>query len=609
MRTVKSSVKTEFSVTRCWTDSTCVLDWLNSKKKLPVFETNRVRKITDIIPAHQWSHVPGEENPADAPTRGISASALVQSREWFHGPEWLATRQFSSDTVSCAGLYEEVNHVLPYIQKTSSLTKLKHVIGWCLRYIKNRRAKKEDRTTGPLTAKELDYSLTRIVFCVQQESLKEELKKCKRGETVKSSIKFLSPFIDEFGILRVGGRLTQSYLPISKKVPMLLPGKHKFTELVLKSLHLTHCHAAPQLLLALAREQFWIVRGPDIAKKVVKTCIQCHRQNPATASQLMGQLPPSRVTPSRPFSRTGMDYAGPFYLCDRPGRNPRIKKSYMALFICMATKAIHLELVSDLSTPAFIGALTRFISRRGLPSDLYSDGGKNFVGAANEMREFLRFINSKTHNNGVTDALREKGIQYHFNPPLAPHQGGLWEAGVKSAKTHLKKVIEGRKPSVEEFSTLLCQVEACLNSRPLTQLSTDPNDFEVLTPGHFLVGSSLLAYPTDDLTHLKQNRLSRWQAVQQMVQHFWRRWEKEYLTMLHSRPKWFIPQPNLEPGVLVLIRDDDPAFGPLKWKLGRITKVFLGSDGDVRNCDVMTPNGPIYRRPIVKLSPLPIYES
>jgi len=293
-------------------------------------------------------------------------------------------------------------------------------------------------------------------------------------------------------------------------------------------------------------------------------------------------------------------------LCLRSGRNPLIVKSYVAVFVCMAVRAIHLEWVSDLSTEAFIAALTRFISRRRLPANIYSDGG--FIGTDNELKKLKLFIDSETHQNSISDFMANKGVKFNFNPPRAPHHGGLWEAGVKAMKYHLKRVIQDRKLSIEEFLTLLAQVEASLNSRPLTQLSSDPNNYNVLTPGHSLVGDSFSSIPQQDITHLNPNRLSRWQAVQQIYQHFWRRWSSEYLVTLQSRPKWFNNQPNIEPGVLVLLRDDDPEWGPLKWKLGRVVKVYPGKDGKVRVCKVKVPNGREYKRPVVKLSPLPIYE-
>ena len=166
--------------------------------------------------------------------------------------------------------------------------------------------------------------------------------------------------------------------------------------------------------------------------------------------------------------------------------------------------------------------------------------------------------------------------------------------------------MEDRRLSIEEFLTLLSQVEACLNSRPLTPMSSDPKDFNFLTPGHFLTGGNLAALPQHDLTDRKIHQLSRWQLVQQLFQHFWKRWSAEYLSRLQCRPKWFSPQPNLKIGDLVLIRDEDPLFGPLKWKLGRILNVFPGPDGLTRGCEVKTGDGSVYKRPIVKLSPLPI---
>jgi hypothetical protein len=182
-------------------------------------------------------------------------------------------------------------------------------------------------------------------------------------------------------------------------------------------------------------------------------------------------------------------------------------------------------------------------------------------------------------------------------------------------KKHLRRVIGSTRLTVAEFTTLLCQVEAMLNSRPITPLSSDPNDLTALTPGHFLIGRHLSSLPQVDLTKIPENRLSRWQLVQQMSQNIWKRFEAEYLTLLHarSRPKWLEPAPNLTPGLLVLLRDSDSPIGPQLWRLGRIVNVSPGTDDLTRIYDVRTgitpqhPRGTILRRPIVKLSPLPIY--
>lgn len=196
----------------------------------------------------------------------------------------------------------------------------------------------------------------------------------------------------------------------------------------------------------------------------------------------MGNLPKVRVTPARPFISTGMDYGGPFIVKVHNLRSIRHVKVYLCIFVCMATKAVHIEVVTDMTTDAFLAALTRFVSRRGLSTNLYSDCGTNFVGADNALKKIIKSTQS---SNQFKDFVSTKGIIFHFNPPSAPHQGGLWESAIKSAKHHLKRVIGTNILTLAEFSTLTTQVEAVLNSRPLTPLSSDPSDLTPLTPGHF----------------------------------------------------------------------------------------------------------------------------
>ena len=597
----------------CWTDSNVVLGRLSPAKKLPVFELNRIRKILELLPAHHWHHVKGEENPADAPSRGITASALLQHPLWLHGPPWLLGHIPDLPSVATArNVAVTKNPVSEMIRNCSSFVKVKHRMAYLLRFVNNSRADKHIRTSGPLSVQELDSALNTIVKVIQREEFSQEMDYCARRLPLKSPLKFLTPFIDESGILRVGGRLERADIPFQKKNPALLPKEHPFTEALVRYLHLTHLHPGPTLLLSIVREQFWIMRGRDLVAKIIHACVTCHRFRAVKATQLMGQLPPSRVNPAPVFLHTGMDYAGPFTLALRTGRKPPMTTAYVALFICMATKAIHLELASDLSTVAFLAALQRFISRRGAPSDLYSDGGTNFVGAKSELAELRGLVESTSHKDAVQTLLTSKGTSFHFNPPGAPHHGGLWEAGVKSMKHHLRRVIGSRHLTVEEFCTLLCRVEAILNSRPLTPMPSDPADHTALTPGHFLIGRPLIALPHPDLTALNEQRLDRWQRVEVMTQHVWKAWSRDYLSQLQARPKWLTPCPNLTPGTLVLI-GDETAFGPQQWKLGRITEAFPGEDGKIRVCDVRTgitekkPMGKILRRPIAKLSPLPIY--
>lgn len=242
----------------------------------------------------------------------------------------------------------------------------------------------------------------------------------------------------------------------------------------------------------------------------------------------------------------------------------------MALFICKATKAIHVELVSNLTAEAFIAALRRFIARRDLIDHLYCDNGSNFVGASRELKAFFK---SEEFLCQVHDYAANTQFQWHFIPPNSPHFGGLWEAGEKSLKYHWKRIVSKSVLTFEEFNTLITQIEACLNSRPLTELSYDPNDPSYLSPGHFLIGAPLTSLPEPHFTNAKMNNLSRWQQIQRFNQQLWKRWSSDYLNSLQQRSKWHNKQPDLQPGMLLLLREDN--VPPMSWKLA-IIEIFPG---------------------------------
>ncbi|XP_029162599.1 uncharacterized protein LOC114943090 [Nylanderia fulva] len=248
----------------------------------------------------------------------------------------------------------------------------------------------------------------------------------------------------------------------------------------------------------------------------------------------MGDLLVPRVTPSRPFLHTGVDYAGPVWQRTSKGREHKATKGFIVVFVCLASRAVHLDAASDYSADAFIAALRRLISRRGVCASLYSDCGTNFVGADRQLGALFSAASADGHRIAAF-AAQEK-IRWHFNPPTAPNFGGLWEAAVKSMKHHLRRIICNATLTYEELATLLSQIEACLNSRPLQPLSDDPEDVAALTPGHFLIDSALSAVPEPSLKR-EPSRLSRWQLLQQMRDHFWSRWASEYLHTLAHRPK------------------------------------------------------------------------
>nr|XP_022910028.1 uncharacterized protein LOC111421117 [Onthophagus taurus] len=326
----------------------------------------------------------------------------------------------------------------------------------------------------------------------------------------------------------------------------------------------------------------------------------CAKQRAVTSQQLMGQLPSARVRPSKPFQHSGIDYAGPFQLRSMRGRGAKMYKGYLIVFVCMTTSAVHLEITSDYTTAGFLAAFKRFSGRRGIPSCIYSDCGTNLVGADKELRAMFSAASSQWRH--LAHLLSCDGTEWKFNPPAAPHFGGKWEASVKSVKTHFKKVVGATTLTYEEFSTVLVQIEAVLNSRPLCSISDDPNSYEILTPAHFLIGSSLTVVPEPSLLDVNISRLSRWQHLRRMIDDFWLKWERFYLQFIQNSNKWYQQRNLPQVGRLVLIKDE--RFPPSKWALGRITYLHPGPDGFARVATVKTPTTTL-TRPVTKLCVLP----
>ena len=306
----------------------------------------------------------------------------------------------------------------------------------------------------------------------------------------------------------------------------------------------------------------------------------------------MADLPSCRVQPSRCFTHVGTDFAGPFTVKTSTRRNAPSTKGYLCLFICMAIKAVHLEMVSELSTEAFLAAFDRFVSCRGLPSHIYSDCGRNYVGAARHIREVQAFLANS--ESSISNSLAPRGMT---------NFGGLWEAGVKSAKALLYRLISDTPHTHEEYATLFARIEAVLNSRPLCAVPQDPAEGpDYLSPGHFLKGSPLLS-PPEHTEPDNSSHLSRWHQVRQLHQTFWTRWSREYLHTQMQRGKWTRNNPNLQVGDVVFSME--PATTPLSWPIGRVKQLYPGRDDVVRVAYIRTPSG-TYTRPVNKLINLPV---
>ncbi|GBO37523.1 hypothetical protein AVEN_259042-1 [Araneus ventricosus] len=315
----------------------------------------------------------------------------------------------------------------------------------------------------------------------------------------------------------------------------------------------------------------------------------------------MGDLPEDRVNPNFVFTSVGIDFAGPFYIKTKLRKRDPPTKIYVCIIICLSTKAIHLELVSDLSSEALIAALKRFMARRGKCRKILSANATNFVGTKNEINRLFKLMEQQ--DALFQNFLSEEEITWSHIPPKAPHHGGLWEASVKSFKFYFKRVVSNTCLTYEEFLTILFQIEGLLNSRPLTPLSSEGEDLEILTPGHFLIGRPITSIPEPLMIELNDNRLNRWQLLTKKVQAIWKHWSKNYLNNLQQRHKWMFKKDNFKIGDMVLIKEDNVPVS--NWPLGRVVKLYPGKDNIIRVVDIKTKTG-IFKRSVSRLCVLPI---
>lgn len=428
-----------------WTDSTVTLTWLTTHpSRWKDYVRNRVAAIQDLVPNAHWQFVPGKQNPADCASRGLSASQLKQHTLWWIGPSWLrhspetwpsgqfkqsseANREARTRQIAITIRNPSKDIKWDLLHKYSSLTRLLRITAICWRFI-NRLQKKNFEIAPYITPAELQKSQDFWIKQTQLRCFSQDYEAIKRGTLLPKAhpLTRLTPFVDDKGILRVGGRLQQSLLNIEEKHPIILPRTSRFTDLIIYEAHLNTLHGGTQSTLAYIRQKFWIIGGRAPVRSHILRCIRCARFRGRRAQQLMGQLPIPRVTPSRPFLHSGVDYAGPIMLKTWNGRAAKKYKGYIAIFVCMSTSAVHIEIVTDYTTEAFVAAYKCFTGRRGICATLYSDCGTNFVGADKALRQ--RFKNASRELKELANILANDGTCWRFNPPAAPHFGGKWEA-------------------------------------------------------------------------------------------------------------------------------------------------------------------------------------
>ena len=389
--------------------------------------------------------------------------------------------------------------------------------------------------------------------------------------STKSKLLALHPTLSKKGLLCVGGRLRNSLLEEEQKHPVILSSSDVFTKLLFQHYHQELMHGGPTAIISHSGKLHYVIEARRLARTVCSQCVPCRKAAAKAGPQLMGQLPSTRLNPDYVFFHTGIDFAGPYMTRAGHTRKPVKLKTHLAVFVCFYTKAVHLELVRDQTTDSFAAALIRFCSRRGLPITIHSDNGSNFIGAKNELKDFYEMIQSKETQNAVQSYLFSQQISWDNIPQRAPHFGGLWEAAVKAAKYHLKRVLGKQELTYDELETVECQVEA---RRPLGSMISHPIDSLCpLTPGHFLIGRALRAYPVQKIS-FNPTPLQRWVHCQKMAQQLWKRWTHEYLHQLHKAVKWHRKNKDFQVGDLVMLTDGK--VFQCQWTMAKVVAVYPG---------------------------------
>ena len=604
-----------------WSDSQIVLHWVNSTKRLPTFVRNRVTEIQRNLPKANWRYCPTQANPADLLSRGTTTQVLMSSKLWQHGPDWLTTPSLwpsceqpclSPLLVAAATTTEFVPtgpnqpkvglHCVISINRHSTLSKLLTVTAYVLRFAGNLRIPLEQRQTGPVSAKELISARLQWIKDTQQTVYLREIANLHQIAKQPSIsrimlVRQLRLFLDSKGYLRCGGRIHNAPLNEATKFPYLLPSKHPLSSLIILDIHTTLCHSGTGATLTALRQSYWIPAGRQFIKSLLRNCVICRKvsDNPFSTPD-PAPLPSIRTQDVHPFTYTGVDFSGALYV-----RHGEEIKVYLCLFTCATTRALHLEIVQDLSTETFLLAFRKFAARRSLPTIMVSDNASTYLSAADELQSLMQ-------SSEVKRDLAKRGVSWRFIPKRAPWWGGFWERMVGLTKSALKKVLGRRHISLITLETVIVEIEATLNDRPITFVSSDQGDLEPLTPAHLLHGRRITCLPhealadDDELIDPTYGEVcGNAKLLATILQNFQKRWRHEYLTSLREVHKTTgSNHQTVRTGDVVLIHDDTPRA---TWKMGVVEELITGGDGIVRAVTLRTATG-LTNRPVTRLYPL-----
>ena len=597
-----------------YTDSKVVLGYINNEqRRFYVYVSNRVSSIRQSTLPSQWTYISSEENPADVGTRSCKSSDIDQSI-WLRGPSFLTEHSeppipfeepfplvtpdsdhevrplvvMKTRSSPTAALAERFGRFSSWSRLTSVVARLRHIA-------QSFSSKRDSDSTChgwhicSLKVKDFEEAEKFIIREVQRATFREEIGALTGGSDIPKSspIASLSPYLDEEGLLRVGGRLMKAKDELKDIVvnPVIIPKNSHVALLLTRHYHSLVHHQGQRLTEGRLRSAgYWIIGAKGMVSSVIHHCVFCRKLRGKFCAPKMADLPPDRLTPGPPFTFVGLDTFGPWNVVARKTRGGHAaSKRWAIIFTCLTSRAIHLEVVDELSTPSFINALRRFLAIRGPVRLFRSDRGTNFVGAVHDLGIPSKFIEEKP----IKEFLNSNGCSWEFNPPHASHFGGVWERMIGVTRRILDAMLlrQGTKELTHDIlSTLLAEVCAIVNSRPLTPLSNDPSDSLVLTPAMLLTQKIGILPETIPPLSTREMYKSHWHHVQVLANEFWRKWQREYLCQLQARQKWTSDQPNLAEGDVVLLREYDSHRN--HWPMARVIRAFEATDGRVREVEV-----------------------
>lgn len=616
---IRRELDIEFDKEWYWTDSMIVLQCLNNdKKRFQRFVANRLGFIREHSEPSQWHHVPSNLNPADCASRGVNIRNFVKNEEWKSGPQFLWQTPFvfpstkeidvsppeelcksERETTCLSAVIEQKEPITAIIEASSTWEGLKRKVAWLRKF--TLMLKEKSFHPSRLCLKDIQTAEVKIIRHVQHKSFATEFQDILQHGSVKKSspLRHLTPEIGTDDVLHVKGRLQNANISFVSKHPPILPEGHPVSLLIVQAAHKKVGHLGRESTINQIRQNYWIIGVNKMVKRLVKNCIICRKLEEKPCEPIMSNLPSERVKGDNPpFTNVGVDYFGPFLV----SKKRSTEKRYGVIFTCLESRATHLEISVSLESSSFINVLRRFIARRGQVKTMRSDNGTNFIGGEAELKLAIQSWNQ----DQIENHLKQRSVEWSFNPPTASHYGGIWERQIRTIRKLMCAMLKEQpiKLTDDALQTLMCEIESILNSRPLTPISSDSNDLEALTPNHILLQKAGPSFPPGIFHQSDLYIRRRWRQVQYLSNLFWSRWKREYLLLLNHRKKWSVESDHPKFGDLVLI--SDVSVPRNSWPLGRIVELIKSADGVIRSAKVKTSKGE-FHRPLTKIIPLELH--